>query len=165
MSEIKAWANTVGQQVENMSVDLVAQTAAGISEASGDVFFVGRPAQTGQDWVLKKITPTELEKMVYNYLTSNSIAPQLASVLGVGKFNKINPDNNFYYGDLNLIYETSVTQIGTSTTNKPSNVSYGSLLVVKTGNEYTIQLVVSSEDASTYVRHRYNATWTAWKVL
>lgn len=82
MSEIKAWANTVGQQIENMTVDLVAQTAAGVSEASGDVFFVGRPAQNGEDWILKKITPSELEKMVYNYLTSDSIAPQLAAVLG-----------------------------------------------------------------------------------
>ena len=86
MSEIKAWANTVGQQIENMNVDLVAQTAAGVSEASGDVFFVGRPAQNGTDWILKKITPTELEKMVYNYLTSNSIAPQLAAVLGGMRF-------------------------------------------------------------------------------
>lgn len=81
-SEIKTWANTVGQQIENMTVDLVATTAANISEAANDVFFVGRPAQDGQNWILKKITPTELNKMVYNYLTSSSIANQLASVLG-----------------------------------------------------------------------------------
>lgn len=80
--EIKTWANTVGQQIEKMTVDAVSTTAANVSEASGDVFFVGRPAQNGQDWILKKITPTELEKMVYNYLTSNTIAPLLAQVLG-----------------------------------------------------------------------------------
>ena len=83
MPEIRTWANSVGQQIENMTVDLVATTAAGISEANGDVFFVGRPASNNaQEWILKKITPTELNKMVYNYLTSSAIANLLASALG-----------------------------------------------------------------------------------
>lgn len=83
MPEIRTWANSVGQQIENMTVDLVATTAAGISEAAGDVFFVGRPASNNaQEWILKKITPTELNKMVYNYLTSSAIANLFASVLG-----------------------------------------------------------------------------------
>ena len=88
MPEIRTWANSVGQQIENMTVDLVATTAAGISEANGDVFFVGRPASNNaQEWILKKITPTELNKMVYNYLTSSAIANLLASALGETKEN------------------------------------------------------------------------------
>lgn len=95
MSEIKAWGS-VAQQLDKMNVDVASMTAANVSQASGDVFFVGRPNQDGQTWSLKKITPEEMGKLIYNYLTSSSVAAQLAAVLGVSRIQEITIPANSY---------------------------------------------------------------------
>lgn len=156
MSEIKAWANTVGQQIENMTVDLVAQTAAGVSEASGDVFFVGRPAQNGTDWILKKITPTELEKMVYNYLTSNSIAPQLAAVLGdVRIHGAVSTLDNLSDGFYRIDGSSNVIGM-------PQGYRTGFLINIGSNSDYIkIQVFLAHKDYF-YYRIQVDYTWFGW---
>lgn len=171
MSEIKAWDNTVGQQIEKMTVDLVAQTAAGVSEAAGDVFFVGRPAQNGTDWILKKITPTELEKMVYNYLTSNSIAPQLAAVLG-GCYKYIQANDNLNDEKFRVagdVYICNASARGNTITNCPLEGTIGPFrleIVPCAGNSFPMQRLYRAlkSDPSVYVRY-YEGGWGAWKIV
>ena len=83
MADVQAWANQIAQQLFDGPQDLANEAAANVTDASGLAFFVGKPNGSSGQWTLKKLTPTELGKLVYNYLTTQSIAQQFASVLGV----------------------------------------------------------------------------------
>ena len=86
MADVQAWANQIAQQLFDGPQDLANEAAANVTDASGLAFFVGKPNGSSGQWTLKKLTPTELGKLVYNYLTTQSIAQQLASVLGEATF-------------------------------------------------------------------------------
>ena len=89
------------------------------------------------------------------------------NILGVGKFKQANPNDNFYEGDLNDLKSTCVSQISASSvSNSPYNAGhYGSLLVVSTGTQYSFQILVDTDNETTYIRHCYINSWTAWKAL
>lgn len=83
-TDVKAWLNGA-QQLFDGPQDISEETpttTGGLSDGSM-AFFVGKPKTDGSgEWILKKVTPGNLNKMVFNYLTQSDIASQLASVLG-----------------------------------------------------------------------------------
>ncbi len=170
MPEIRTWANSVGQQIENMTVDLVATTAAGISEAAGDVFFVGRPASNNaQEWILKKITPTELNKMVYNYLTSPAIANLFASVLGGTSGVDIADDLNNEKGVSGRAYIHPIF-VTSNKQNLPPSMSEETRFwfeLYNHANYYIVQTVINAYNGKTFRRsfYLYINSWTEWKEL
>lgn len=163
---IKVWQNDA-QQLFEMNQDLASVNAAGVESDGQLAFFVGKPT-TGNQWTLKKITPNELGKLVYDYLTSSSIASQLASVLGASA----NLLNSAFSAKQGL---TSTSNIDDIESGLYGGIGWlldgaavaGLLIAYCLNANFRVQIAMlfGSGNANTIKSRTYNNGWTAWKNL
>lgn len=159
MADVQAWANQIAQQLFDGPQDLANEAAANVTDASGLAFFVGKPNGSSGQWTLKKLTPTELGKLVYNYLTTQSIAQQLASVLGVG----VSLDSGY---DLDNIKTVGDYGWGGNdeVAHAPKENSTSHMTVRKHTNGVIFQVVYTGIPAEIYTRsyNGYTLLWSSW---
>ena len=151
-NDIQAWANQLAQQLFDGPQDIANETANNVTDASGLAFFVGKPSSNNNGlWELKKLTPTELSKVVYNYLTSANVASQLAQVLGEAQ--------TLSSGDCNNITAPGVYDLKRNVLNQP--FSYTTMVVYKRGN--TIHQVGYDADNNQSAYRLFDGTtWKPW---
>ena len=154
MADVQAWANQIAQQLFDGPQDLANEAAANVTDASGLAFFVGKPNGSSGQWTLKKLTPTELGKLVYNYLTTQSIAQQLASVLGGLNF----------LGDLSLEAADNVKTTSWYYVWSNSNGLQPVITVAQPNGVRGFQLYIR-EKAHIDYRYMWKDSWTSWVTL
>ena len=112
-----------------------------------------------------KVPLAIFKQVVYNYLTSASVAAGLASVLGAMKEKQINNET-----DLDTLKTTGLyswVNMASKPQNTPSNVA-GGFCVVLSGSSFYRQMVFDGyygdRDIYTRTTHSENL-WSAWKKI
>ena len=169
MADVQAWANQIAQQLFDGPQDLANEAAANVTDASGLAFFVGKPNGSSGQWTLKKLTPTELGKLVYNYLTTQSIAQQLASVLGV-----LLCENSGGPKDLNSLNSRGIKLVASRTDSQHTwqdlhfPVQGNEILVLNLwrDNNVGFQIAMAYGSACLYYRRRWSeTTYAEWQEI
>lgn len=108
-----------------------------------------------------KISKSDFMSAVYNYLTSSSVAANLASVLGAASQGTITP-SGYDSADKFGMYVVN----GTSTANAVSD--WGRLFVIPQSTAHALQVKYSANTKKIIIRYKYktgsmtSAEWTAW---
>lgn len=118
------------------------------AESSQNVELIVRNTQNG---ATRKMALSSLESIIYSYLTSSSVASQLASVLGVcSPFGAIGS-----LADADDISNTCMAYIWSSTTGLNPVFTY------YYQKERAFQLAIIDR-ATIKFRYKWNSTWNAW---
>ena len=125
------------------------------AENSTNVELIVRNTQNG---ATKKMPLASLEQIIYNYLTSSSVAAQLASVLGVSISGA-----SGYSGSLNSITKPSVYSFGAAATDKP--FEYGVLVTFPIVGIYQAQIAFNISSGKQFASRVNGGTWHLYEQI
>lgn len=160
-TDVKAWLNGA-QQLFDGPQDISEETpttTGGLSDGSM-AFFVGKPKTDGSgEWTLKKVTPENLNKMVFNYLTQSNIASLLASVLGGASTTELITSGLSDYDNLHGGWY--FCGAGYSAEDRPEKSS-GFVLNKKQGVSSGFQVYFPMNSRAVYIRTHSGEAWSVW---